>query len=63
MDVYFDMTVKLKVTDEFKKFTIKLAADETYDSTITYDPVREVLSDRSRSGYMRMTSFIQEIFR
>ena len=25
-----DMTVKLKVTDEFKKFTIKLAADETY---------------------------------
>ena len=47
------MTVKLKVTDEFKKFTIKLAADETYDSTITYDPVREVLSlDRSRSGYM-----------
>ena len=48
-----DMTVKLKVTDEFKKFTIKLAADETYDSTITYDPVREVLSlDRSRSGYM-----------
>ena len=48
-----DMTVKLKVTDAFKKFTIKLAADETYDSTITYDPVREVLSlDRSRSGYM-----------
>ena len=48
-----DMTVKLKVTDTFKKFTIKLAADETYDSTITYDPVREVLSlDRSRSGYM-----------
>ena len=48
-----DMTVKLKVTDAFKKFIIKLAADETYDSTITYDPVREVLSlDRSRSGYM-----------
>ena len=48
-----DMTVKLKVTDALKKFTIKLAADETYDSTITYDPVREVLSlDRSRSGYM-----------
>ena len=48
-----DMTVKLKVTDDFSKFAIKLAADDTYSSYITYDPAKEVLNiDRSRSGYL-----------
>ena len=48
-----DMTVKLKVTDDLHKFTIKLAADDTYSSYITYDPAKEILNiDRSRSGYL-----------
>ena len=48
-----DMTVKLKVTDDLRKFTIKLAADDSYSSYITYDPAKEILNiDRSRSGYL-----------
>ena len=30
-----DMTVKLKVTDDLHKFTIKLAADDTYSSYLS----------------------------
>ena len=47
------MTVKLKVTDDLKKFTIKGAADDKYASFVSYDAKKEVLTiDRSRSGYL-----------
>ena len=48
-----DMTVTLKVTDDFDDFMIKIAADATYDTRISYNPKKKMLSlDRERSGYL-----------
>lgn len=48
-----DMTVRIKVTDQLQKFTMKVAADEKYESCIVYEPAQKILSiDRRKSGYL-----------
>lgn len=48
-----DMTVKLKTDDSFRNFSMKVAQDEVYYTSVSYDPQKQVLCvDRSHSGYL-----------
>ena len=48
-----DMTVKLKADDNFREFSMKVAQNEDYYTSVFYDIRRKVLCvDRSHSGYL-----------
>ena len=48
-----DMTVKLKADDNFREFCMKVAQNEDYYTSVSYDIHRKVLCvDRSHSGYL-----------
>ena len=48
-----DMTVKLKADDNFRDFSMKVAQNEDYYTSVSYDIHRKVLCvDRSHSGYL-----------
>lgn len=48
-----DMTVRLKADQGFRSFCMKVAKDEEYETMVSYDPEKEILTlDRSHSGYL-----------